>query len=138
MARSIFRIARFRLRNRTLAHDHHCQIAPLCHARGGGGDDCGIDLDADCRSAIHQCRSWSGFAVWPGDSAHFAAYGPQPRSGNIDDGHQLHRSEEHTSELQSLMRNSYAVFCLKKKKEQTTQASQHTRTNLTITDMKNN
>src|SRR3546814_5222978 len=25
------------------------------------------------------------------------------------------RSEEHTSELQSLMRNSYAVFCLKKK-----------------------
>src|SRR3546814_2913305 len=26
------------------------------------------------------------------------------------------RSEEHTSELQALMRNSYAVFCLKKKK----------------------
>src|SRR3546814_1931776 len=30
------------------------------------------------------------------------------------------RSEEHTSELQSLMRISYAVFCLKKKKEVTT------------------
>src|SRR3546814_1242841 len=29
------------------------------------------------------------------------------------------RSEEHTSELQSLMRTSYAVFCLKKKKQQT-------------------
>src|SRR3546814_6256751 len=29
------------------------------------------------------------------------------------------RSEEHTSELQSLMRNSYAVFCLKKKKTKT-------------------
>src|SRR3546814_10385976 len=29
------------------------------------------------------------------------------------------RSEEHTSELQSLMRNSYAVFCLKKKKSKT-------------------
>src|SRR3546814_4725598 len=28
-----------------------------------------------------------------------------------------HRSEEHTSELQSLMRSSYAVFCLKKKKK---------------------
>src|SRR3546814_8055225 len=28
------------------------------------------------------------------------------------------RSEEHTSELQSLMRNSYAVFCLKKKTKQ--------------------
>src|SRR3546814_10221211 len=30
--------------------------------------------------------------------------------------HALRRSEEHTSELQSLMRISYAVFCLKKKK----------------------
>src|SRR3546814_4966067 len=30
------------------------------------------------------------------------------------------RSEEHTSELQSLMRISYAVFCLKKNKKQTT------------------
>src|SRR3546814_4980888 len=29
---------------------------------------------------------------------------------------EIFRSEEHTSELQSLMRNSYAVFCLKKKK----------------------
>src|SRR3546814_6210145 len=32
----------------------------------------------------------------------------------------LYRSEEHTSELQSLMRISYAVFCLKKKKKTTT------------------
>src|SRR3546814_7160373 len=31
--------------------------------------------------------------------------------------HSKLRSEEHTSELQSLMRISYAVFCLKKKKE---------------------
>src|SRR3546814_2664831 len=31
----------------------------------------------------------------------------------------LQRSEEHTSELQSLMRISYAVFCLKKKKQTT-------------------
>src|SRR3546814_5446846 len=31
------------------------------------------------------------------------------------------RSEEHTSELQSLMRISYAVFCLKKKKQQPSQ-----------------
>src|SRR3546814_9328042 len=30
----------------------------------------------------------------------------------------LGRSEEHTSELQSLMRNSYAVFCMKKKSNQ--------------------
>src|SRR3546814_4343854 len=32
------------------------------------------------------------------------------------DGRAFTRSEEHTSELQSLMRISYAVFCLKKKK----------------------
>src|SRR3546814_4937470 len=38
-----------------------------------------------------------------------AAPGPQQRGGR-------ERSEEHTSELQSLMRISYAVFCLKKKK----------------------
>src|SRR3546814_3885603 len=35
--------------------------------------------------------------------------------------HRYHRSEEHTSELQSLMRISYAVFCLKKKTRQTKQ-----------------
>src|SRR3546814_1857667 len=45
-------------------------------------------------------------------------------SGRLPDGEfleQTHafRSEEHTSELQSLMRISYAVFCLKKKKTKT-------------------
>src|SRR3546814_6945288 len=35
------------------------------------------------------------------------------------------RSEEHTSELQSLMRNSYAVFCLKKKKNYILQDEQY-------------
>src|SRR3546814_2557665 len=35
---------------------------------------------------------------------------------NVAELEALHRSEEHTSELQSLMRISYAVFCLKKKK----------------------
>src|SRR3546814_829470 len=35
------------------------------------------------------------------------------------------RSEEHTSELQSLMRNSYAVFCLKKKKKQNRMRTNH-------------
>src|SRR3546814_2047992 len=41
------------------------------------------------------------------------------------------RSEEHTSELQSLMRISYAVFCLKKNK-------QHTTVNSTITTTRHN
>src|SRR3546814_3639277 len=51
---------------------------------------------------------------------------PQPDQHelrDVDSDHdspnaQTDRSEEHTSELQSLMRISYAVFCLKKKKKQ--------------------
>src|SRR3546814_1329530 len=43
-------------------------------------------------------------------------------------GLRLSRSEEHTSELQSLMRISYAVFCLKKKKH--TQHTNHTITTI--------
>src|SRR3546814_7272439 len=39
-----------------------------------------------------------------------------------------HRSEEHTSELQSLMRISYAVFCLKKKNQK---QKRHTNTTTT-------
>src|SRR3546814_8651581 len=38
--------------------------------------------------------------------------------GPLADGPLADRSEEHTSELQSLMRISYAVFCLKKKNTQ--------------------
>src|SRR3546814_6732175 len=38
-----------------------------------------------------------------------------PGYGTIRTAAAARRSEEHTSELQSLMRNSYAVFCLKKK-----------------------
>src|SRR3546814_5842397 len=39
----------------------------------------------------------------------------RPSHSQIDAA-RIHRSEEHTFELQSLMRISYAVFCLKKKK----------------------
>src|SRR3546814_8903012 len=53
---------------------------------------------------------------------------PRRRSNNCAFSY---RSEEHTSELQSLMRTSYAVFCLKKKNEDnndhthTKQCNQH-------------
>src|SRR3546814_10576002 len=46
---------------------------------------------------------------------------PDLSSSRLEDA----RSEEHTSELQSLMRISYAVFCLKKKKQHTTNLTQH-------------
>src|SRR3546814_1493793 len=42
--------------------------------------------------------------------------GPAPRRGDGPNRKVSRRSEEHTSELQSLMRISYAVFCLKKKR----------------------
>src|SRR3546814_6875541 len=42
-------------------------------------------------------------------------YDPCSITGQVASGCNV-RSEEHTSELQSLMRNSYAVFCLKTKK----------------------
>src|SRR3546814_5819197 len=47
------------------------------------------------------------------------------RQLGIARGEAQNRSEEHTSELQSLMRISYAVFCLKKKKHNTTIARNH-------------
>src|SRR3546814_5443699 len=44
---------------------------------------------------------------------------PKPSISSVD------RSEQHPSELQSLMRNSYAVFCLKKKRLTTTTRKNH-------------
>src|SRR3546814_7325498 len=44
-------------------------------------------------------------------------YTKQETPERVTLAHARGRSEEHTSELQSLMRNSYAVFCLKKKKQ---------------------
>src|SRR3546814_5855386 len=41
-----------------------------------------------------------------------------PRGCTVAGSAEVWRSEEHTSELQSLMRISYAVFCLKKKNQQ--------------------
>src|SRR3546814_9588071 len=53
-------------------------------------------------------------SVVPGDAVllSFASCGTCPACADHQPGY---RSEEHTSELQSLMRISYAVFCLKKK-----------------------
>src|SRR3546814_4687892 len=48
-------------------------------------------------------------AVLPGGAGRGALFPGESRGPDV-------RSEEHTSELQSLMRISYAVFCLKKKK----------------------
>src|SRR3546814_4335702 len=57
----------------------------------------------------------SAFGEAPAEAARFAQW---VASGTVQRGlyAAAGRSEEHTSELQSLMRISYAVFCLKKKK----------------------
>src|SRR3546814_4719739 len=47
------------------------------------------------------------------------------QDGAVDGQDQTRRSEEHTSELQSLMRISYAVFCLKKKNKETKHRTTH-------------
>src|SRR3546814_6721749 len=59
----------------------------------------------DVRLGLHRCRKGIGPAPFPVPARWPKVCG---------------RSEEHTSELQSLMRNSYAVFCLKKKNITTT------------------
>src|SRR3546814_4211535 len=62
-------------------------------------------------------------------------YGPIHRS---QPSPRVSRSEEHTSELQSLMRISYAVFCLKKKNLQTHIPTYHTiRSILILTHLTN-
>src|SRR3546814_5185956 len=56
---------------------------------------------------------------------------PKHRVGVFKTGKSLQRSEEHTSELQSLMRISYAVFCLKKKKKRNNKVRPKTKQNKT-------
>src|SRR3546814_7841053 len=71
----------------------------------------------------HSCRYRRLRRVEPLGSGRKSAEPVDPQQGfemierDAIDRHLLCRSEEHTSELQSLMRNSYAVFCLKKKKK---------------------
>src|SRR3546814_4899731 len=64
------------------------------------------------------------------DGAHMLA--GQPLAATIGFGTKAHivRSEEHTSELQSLMRISYAVFCLKKKKNTVIHTKHQTTTHI--------
>src|SRR3546814_1183927 len=63
------------------------------------------------------------FGVWPSDDPKSAviweAFKPESEPRRVIRRDELARSEEHTSELQSLMRISYAVFCLKKKHRNT-------------------
>src|SRR3546814_6242932 len=86
-----------------------------------------------CRRAAARCAACRVLGGKDGGSCRVScSCGPGPLGGGRDvdgqekgaegpaafgsGGKRNHRSEEHTSELQSLMRISYAVFCLKNKK----------------------
>src|SRR3546814_9619895 len=96
------------------------------------------DLSKDQESAYHAVRDgvlqYTRRAVYPGpeeqlDMPQGIESNPQALDDYLDGV--FERSEEHTSELQSLMRTSYAVFCLKQKntchemEENTTFHNQH-------------
>src|SRR3546814_3693653 len=98
-------------------HHAHQFLAP--HLRAEGAADAAIGAGGDDgavgRAGLHHLlldQAGGGAGLNTGPTGH--AFGREevlPLRG----GHPG-RSEEHTSELQSLMRISYAVFCLKKKK----------------------
>src|SRR3546814_6774160 len=75
-----------------------------------GGQVCGLKLPEAFEKSPDKIasRGWNQHGI---DEIR-----PQFFAHLISDGLEPIRSEEHTSELQSLMRLSYAVFCLKKKK----------------------
>src|SRR3546814_2429943 len=92
------------------------QDRPAGHARPYRGQpEAAIDRVLELLLAYQRkraLRAGFGLASWRGKRAHQAQLG-QAVFGGLQ---RQARSEEHTSELQSLMRISYAVLCLKKKK----------------------
>src|SRR3546814_1745019 len=95
--------------NSPSSHDHHHSTgeAPVETADGRVTDPvCGMQVDP-ATTPHHADHA----------GAHFHFCSERCRAKFVADP-ERYRSEEHTSELQSLMRISYAVFCLKKKKKQ--------------------
>src|SRR3546814_8853550 len=87
--------------------------------RIAGADDVGQRISRDCSLSRRRERAYSYPLSTAPSLAAAIAFDPTSASlwlvADRRDG--SGRSEEHTSELQSLMRISYAVFCLKKKKK---------------------
>src|SRR3546814_1808846 len=108
-------------------------VAPLVYrpapSRCGRSDDAERDRAGDRRGLVRPDRPLRGAGDDRSDAAAAGVSGDRRRPGWVAGGRPCGRpphrrrpgaarSEEHTSELQSLMRISYAVFCLKKKKTQ--------------------
>src|SRR3546814_6874885 len=121
----------------------------LGRGEGGGAGDRGVDGDparrgrtrALLRAARRTGRAPRPAAALDGNECRLRD-GGDARRNPCPHRHRAvrrARSEEHTSELQSLMRTSYAVFCLKKQQNQAkppysqTPLTHNTQTNMTAT-----
>src|SRR3546814_7970018 len=86
-------------------------VACTCAARTGEpgpGSRCGVANGCACGPSMAWCCTWNPLRKSMEANHDHDRLRPGPAAA--------HRSEEHTSELQSLMRSSYDVFCLKKTK----------------------
>src|SRR3546814_4467932 len=87
------------------------EIAPIAFMRGRTLADAFVILDEAQNTTPAQMKM---FLTRFGQNSRMVICG-DPRQVDLPGGVAASRSEEHTSELQSLMRISYAVFCLKQK-----------------------
>src|SRR3546814_3973113 len=97
----------------------------LTFSRVAVADDsfCGLRLTAGTNVMLNMFAVHRRPALWDNPEGFDPTrFDPQRKNGK-------RRSEEHTSELQSLMRISYAVFCLKKKKYNSTTYRTHSTNN---------
>src|SRR3546814_9685760 len=108
--------------SRTCPSGKAVQLAPACSAsiRSPGAEGSTIMVPSSCFSPIRRgaaplLSNMSTRSAWSRN--HCNCSNDRFRRPNTLSSGTSWRSEEHTSELQSLMRISYAVFCLKKKTE---------------------
>src|SRR3546814_8714243 len=98
------------------AHHGHCKGQAPCiymeHGDDGAHHVIGREPQRIRRSDGHSVQHAGAVGIEHALGVTRGARGVAQAGGSV----LVERSEEHTSELQSLMRTSYAVFCLKKKK----------------------
>src|SRR3546814_7512428 len=100
---------------------------PAFGARRDHRDDPRLGIDVDHQSQRPAEPATAGQLVGADGEETPVARGDQPLVGRLRmRGEQQLRSEEHTSELQSLMRISYAVFCLETTTKPTTYVQRQT------------
>src|SRR3546814_2880319 len=95
---------------------------------GAPAEEGGAAGEGECRSSTVGTTTGGSSGVWAplfpcrsvcvwvsAGTSTVGGVAPDSKRNAVTDDRLIARSEEHTSELQSLMRISYAVFCLKKK-----------------------